>query len=76
MSPLNFLDPLLTSDADKYCGERYKELARGRYLISKHSNTSYADTKDITPTEREYLIEFITEDLKVQQKIIDELPKR
>lgn len=55
-----------------YGPERYKEICRERYLISKHSSTSYNDTKDITPTERKYLIEFILEDLKAQQKIIDE----
>lgn len=52
--------------------ERYKEICRERYLISKHSSTSYADTKDITPTERTMLIEFILEDLQSQQKIIEE----
>ena len=72
MSPLNFLDPLLTSDSDKYCGERYKELARGRYLISKHCNTSYNEAGDITPLERDYIIGFITEELEKQQKALEE----
>lgn len=72
MSPLNFLDPLLTSDSDKYCRERYKELARGRYLISKHCNTSYNEAGDITPLERDYIIGFITEELEKQQKALEE----
>lgn len=72
VSPLNFLDPLLASDAEQYCGERYKELVRGRFMISKYCNTSYNDVGDISPLERDYIIRFITEDLEKQQKILDE----
>ena len=72
MSPLNFLDPLLTSVAAKYCSERYKELTRGRYLISKYCNTSYNDVGDISPLERDYIIGFITEELEKQQKALEE----
>lgn len=72
VSPLNFLDPLLTSNAAQYCSERYKELARGRYLISKHCNTSYNDAGDISPLERDYIIGFITEELEKQQKALEE----
>ena len=64
-----------TSDGKIYGQERYKEICKERYIISKYSNTSYLDTKDITPTERQYLIDFIVEDLKAQQRIIEELPK-
>ena len=72
VSPLNFLDPLLTSDAARYCSERYKELTRGRYLISKYCNTSYNDVGDISPLERDYIIGFITEELEKQQKALEE----
>lgn len=76
MSPLNFLDPLLTSDSKKYCIERYKELTRGRYLISKYCNTSYNDVGDISPLERDYIIGFITEELERQQKAYEEAKNR
>lgn len=72
VSPLNFLDPLLTSDAARYCQEHYKELVRGRYLISKYCNTSYNDAGNISPLERDYIIGFITDELKKQQDAIDE----
>ena len=72
MSPLNFLDPLLTSNAGKSCAERYKELTRGRYLISKYCNTSYNDVGNISPLERDYIIGFITEELERQQKAYEE----
>ena len=55
---------------------RYKEICKERYLISKHSNTSYSDTKDITPTERKYLIEFIQDDLERQEAAISEMQKK
>lgn len=42
-----------------------------RYLISKNTHTSYNDTKDITPTEREILLQLIVEDLEQQQELIE-----
>jgi hypothetical protein len=62
----------LSSNAHRYCSERYKELTRGRYMISKYSNTSYSDTANITPLERDYIIGFITEELEKQQKALEE----
>lgn len=58
----------MTNDGEPYGPARYKEIVKERYLISKHTNTSYADTESITPTERNYLIEFITEELQKQQE--------
>jgi len=55
-----------------YGPQRYKDICKERYIISKHTNTSYGDTKNITPTERKLLIEFIVEDLKKQQELIDQ----
>jgi len=42
-----------------------------RYLISKNTHTSYNDTKDITPTEREILLQLIMQDLQHQQELIE-----
>ena len=41
-------------------------------MISKYSNTSYSDTANITPLERDYIIGFITEELERQQKAYEE----
>lgn len=57
----------MTSDGTPYGPVRYKEIARECYLVSKHTNTPYSDTKDITPIERRYILEFITEDLQRQK---------
>ena len=40
-------------------------------MISKHLNTSYNDSADITPTERMYLLQFIVDDLSKQKEILD-----
>lgn len=54
-----------------YGPSRYKEIAKERYLISKHTNTSYEDTSNITPREREYLLEFLVEDLERQKDLYE-----
>jgi len=66
----------LTKDGKPYAPQRYKQIAFERYLISKHTNTSYSDTLDITPTERTYLIQFISDDLKLQQQKMEEAAQK
>ena len=51
--------------------KRYKEIVQERYIISRYSNTSYTDTGDISPLERQYLIEFISTELKKKQEMIE-----
>ena len=65
------MDPQLTTEGKPYGPERYKEIARERYLISKHTNTSYEDTATITPLERGYLLEFLVEDMQRQKDLYD-----
>ena len=50
---------------------RYKDIVKERYIISKHTNTSYEGTQDITPVERGYLLEFIMDDLQRQKDMYD-----
>lgn len=61
----------MTEDGKLYGPSRYKEIARERYLISKHTNTSYDDTSNITPLERGYLLEFLVEDMQRQKDMYD-----
>lgn len=70
------MDPQKTTDGKPYGPFRYKEIVRERYIISKHINTSYSDLGQITPIEREYLIEFITDELMKKQKALDEIKNR
>ena len=62
----------MTDDGRPYGPTRYKQIVKERYLISKHTNTSYDDTLNITPIEREYLLEFIADDLHRQKEMYDE----
>lgn len=66
------MDPILTSDGQPFGPVRYRDIAKERYLISKHTHTSYEESGKITPTEREYLLEFIWEDLKKEQDAYEE----
>ena len=61
----------MTEDGKPFGPTRYKEIARERYLISKHTNTSYDDTSNITPLERSYLLEFLLEDMQRQKDVYD-----
>lgn len=65
------MDPQLTSDGRPYAPLRFKQIAEERYQISKHINTSYVDTGSISPTERNYLLEFIKRDLEHEQELIN-----
>ena len=68
----SFLDPTFTSDGKPYAPQRFKEIVRERYLITKYCNTSYKDIGDITPLEREYLLEFVYDELQKEQKAYEE----
>ena len=67
---MNFLDPKLTSDGKPYGPYRYKEIVKECYLISKNCNTSYTDLMNITPIEKNYLLEFISEEFKMTEDLI------
>ena len=57
--------------AGEYASSRFKEIVKERYIISKHTNTSYEDTRHVTPLERGYLLEFIMDDLQRQKEMYD-----
>ncbi len=69
------MDPQSTSDGKPYGPHRYKEITRERWFISKNINTSYNDIGKITPKEREYLIEFITDEMKRSKEYIEQKKK-
>lgn len=61
----------MTDDGRQYGPIRFKHIAKERYLISKHSNTSYIDTGSLSPAERAYILEFIIDDLQRQKEMYD-----
>lgn len=70
------MDPQLTKDGKPYGPWRYKEIVKERYILSKHTHTSYKDLGSITPTERQYLIEFLSEDIKKQNEEMEKLKQK
>ncbi len=69
-SQTNFLDPQLTSDGKPYAPVRFKELVKECYIISKNCNTSYTDLLNVTPVEKNYMLEFIMEEIKNAEESI------
>lgn len=69
----SFFDPLWISEKENklYAPVRFRDIVNERYLISKNTHTSYNDTRDITPTEREILLQLIIQDLQQQQELIE-----
>lgn len=73
---MSFLDPLLTSDGRPYAPERYKQIVMERYQITKRIHTSYNDLAQITPRERELLLEFIKDDIEHDNKIYEQMSNK
>lgn len=57
----SFLDPQFRPDGKLYAPERFKEIVKEQYFISKSINTSFTDVDHISPRERELLIQYINE---------------
>ena len=60
----------MTSDGKPYGPRRLSEIIEERYQISKHLNTSYNDVGEMTPTEREYVLRCIANDIQQQNEMI------
>lgn len=70
------MDPQLTSDGKLYAPIRYEEIVKERYIISKMIHTSYSDTGKITPTERKYILSYIMDEAKQQEKKLKEYKEK
>lgn len=73
---MNFLDPALDSEGNPYGPTRYRQIVKERFLISKHCNTSYNDVGEMTPTERIYLLQLISEDLERTKELSEKAKER
>ena len=63
----------MTSDGKPWAPHRFKELVRERYFISKNCNTSYTEVGELSVAEKNYLIEFISDELERDRKAIEQL---
>lgn len=70
-SQVNFLDPQTTNEGQPYAPIRYKEIVKECYLISKNLNTSYVDLLKITPTEKNYMLEFLQKEAEHNKQMIE-----
>lgn len=73
---MSFFDQQLTNDGKPYAPIRFKQIVREAYLISKNLNTSYSDVLNMTPLERNYLLQFLVEDAQAFNKELEESKKR
>lgn len=58
----SFLDPQTTNNDKPYGPVRFKQIIKECYIISKNTNTPYTEILDITPTERNELLNLIIEE--------------
>lgn len=73
------MDLLLTSNLQNLLDENkkplalkcYKQLMFQRYYITRNTNTSFVDTAQMTPTEREYIIKFIVDENKKTRETLE-----
>ena len=69
----SFLDLQTTSDGKPYGPIRFKQLVKECYLIAKNTNTPYTALLDITPTEKDELINLIVEENKRSEEAIEKM---
>ena len=62
----------MTESGKDYGPYRFKEIVKERYLIAKNCHTSYLDVGKITPLERSYLIEFLTEEARKTKEFMEQ----
>lgn len=67
---LNFFGLQLTSCSKEEIEKIFSNTLNECYIISKHINTSFSDVKQMTPTERRFIIKFIIDDMKKEQDLI------
>ena len=58
----------MTKEGKPYAPYRFKKIVEESYLISHQIHTSYTDVLQMTPRERNYLIEFISKEAKEQKE--------
>lgn len=71
-STRSFFDPKFNENGEPYGPERFKQIVKEQYLISKTINTSYLDLEKVTPQERTLLLRYIVED---NEKIMKKMSK-
>lgn len=71
---MNSLDPPLTDG--KYQADKFKQLTKERYLITKNTSTSYEEAGNLTPIEMSYILEFLAEESKQNEEALKRSKKQ
>ena len=69
---MSFFDQQKTNDGKPYGPIRYKQIVNENYIICKQCNMSYSDVLKMTPTERDYILEFIKREIDEREKMMKE----
>ena len=72
----SFLGQQLTFDGKPFGPIKYKELVREAYILAKHCNISYSEVMNMTPTERQYMLEFLKEDMDREKESLNKIKKQ
>ena len=67
----SFLDPLLTSDGKPFAPVRIDRIITECYIISKRCHTSYVDVLEISPKERETLLNIIKMEMDKEKEDLE-----
>lgn len=73
---MNFFDPKWTSDGKPFGPYKYKELVKQLYIITKACNTSYTDLLNITPTERDIILEMLMQEREETNKAVADMKSK
>ena len=72
---MSFLDPQWTKDKEgkiiPFGPVRYKQITKEIYYITKNLHIPYSDVMAMTPRERSYLLEFMSEDAKKNSEMLE-----
>lgn len=59
-----FFDPAETVDGEPYGPYRFHQIVQENYIISKNCHIPYRDVLKMTPVERQYILNFISDEIK------------
>lgn len=69
----SFLDQLYDENKKPLVPKRVKAILREVYDICKNIGVSYEDAMEMTPYERELMLQFLSADLEAEKKSIEKV---
>ena len=76
VSHQSFLDPPLTNDGQPYGPWKYRQLVKECYLIAKNSGIPYSDVLHMNPTERQDILDLISDEFKRAEQKINQITQK